>query len=245
MPQYNGVWTLEAAAQAQSNQQWVTDPNFRNTTLLLQADNAANSAQNNTFLDSSSNNLSISRAGNATQGSFTPFSESAGWWSNYFDGTTSVLNLGSNADFAVGSVFTIEGWIYPTSAPNNQYIAMGTTGTTAPQIGYNGTTFAVADVGIAWVLNASANPTVNAWNHFALVRSGTGTNQCSLFLNGTRVANGTVSAAWTTTTGFSIGNTNTSTGGFPGYISNIRVVKGTDVYGVSNTTLEEVFLKIL
>jgi hypothetical protein len=215
------------------------DPYFNLISLLLNT-TSTSGAQNNTFLDSSSNNFSITRnpatGPNApTQGTFTPFSQTG--WSNFFNGTTSVLNLGSNADFAVGSVFTIEGWIYPTSAPNNQYIAMGTTGITGPQIGYNGTTFAVADINVAWVLNASTNPTVNSWNHFALVRSGTGTNQCSLFLNGTRVANGTVSSAWTTTTGFSIGNTNTSTGGFPGYISNIRVVKGTDVYGVSNTTI--------
>ena len=59
MPQYQGVWTLEQQAQAQSNQQWVTDPNFKNTTLLLQADGTGSGSQNQTFLDGSTNNFSV------------------------------------------------------------------------------------------------------------------------------------------------------------------------------------------
>ena len=42
---------------------------FKNTTLLL-AGNGTNNAQNNTFLDSSSNNYTITRNGNPTQGAF-------------------------------------------------------------------------------------------------------------------------------------------------------------------------------
>jgi hypothetical protein len=59
MPQYQGVWTLEQQAQALTNQQWVTDPNFKNTTLLLQADGTGSGSQNQTFLDGSTNNFFI------------------------------------------------------------------------------------------------------------------------------------------------------------------------------------------
>ncbi len=38
--QYQGVWSLQSAAQLQSTQRWVTDPLYKNTTLLLQADDA-------------------------------------------------------------------------------------------------------------------------------------------------------------------------------------------------------------
>jgi len=42
-----------------------TDPNFKQTVLLLHGD-GTNGAQNNTFLDSSTNNFTITRNGNTT-----------------------------------------------------------------------------------------------------------------------------------------------------------------------------------
>jgi hypothetical protein len=49
-----------------------TDPNFNQTVLLLHGD-GTNGGQNNTFADSSSSGHSITRSGNATQGTFNPF----------------------------------------------------------------------------------------------------------------------------------------------------------------------------
>jgi len=51
----------------------VGEPYFYLNSLLLNGD-GTNGAQNNTFLDSSVNNYSMTRNGNVTQGSFTPFS---------------------------------------------------------------------------------------------------------------------------------------------------------------------------
>jgi hypothetical protein len=62
-----------------------TDPFFNQTTLLLHGD-GTNGAQNNTFLDSSSNTFTITRNGNTTQGTFSPFSLPNGEFSNFFDG---------------------------------------------------------------------------------------------------------------------------------------------------------------
>ena len=49
-----------------------TDPNFNQTVLLLHGD-GTNGGQNNTFVDSSSSGHTITRSGNATQGTFNPF----------------------------------------------------------------------------------------------------------------------------------------------------------------------------
>ena len=62
---------------------------FFNLVTLLLNTTSTNGAQNNTFLDSSSNNFSITRNGNPTQGTFTPFSQAPGYWGNYFNPSNS------------------------------------------------------------------------------------------------------------------------------------------------------------
>jgi hypothetical protein len=64
------ITMMSAAAGAGGEE---TDPNFNQTVLLLHGD-GTNGAQNNTFLDSSSNTFTITRNGNTTQGTFSPFS---------------------------------------------------------------------------------------------------------------------------------------------------------------------------
>ena len=59
-----------------------SDPQFDYVTLLLNGD-GTNGAQNNTFLDSSTNAFTITRNGNTTQGSFSPYGS---LWSNYLNG---------------------------------------------------------------------------------------------------------------------------------------------------------------
>jgi len=103
---------LQAAA---GNAGEEADEDFANTVLLLHGD-GTNGAQNNTFLDSSSNNFTITRNGNTTQGTFSPFSKPDGRWGNYFDGTGEYLSAASNAAFSIGSSsFSIEAWIYPVA----------------------------------------------------------------------------------------------------------------------------------
>ena len=70
------------------------DAYFNLTTLLLNT-SSTNGAQNNTFLDSSTNNFTITRNGNTTQGSFSPYGSN---WGNYFDGS-SYLSFPSNNVF--------------------------------------------------------------------------------------------------------------------------------------------------
>ena len=62
------------------------DPYFYDVSLLLNGD-GTNGAQNNTFLDSSTNNFTITRNGNTTQGSFSPYGS---LWSNYLNGSSTI-----------------------------------------------------------------------------------------------------------------------------------------------------------
>ena len=92
------------------------DPYFENVTLLLPG-NGTNGAQNNTFLDSSTNNFTITRNGDTTQGTFSPFSVGAGYWSNYFNNTTGLsIPTGSGTPTFWNSDFTIEYWVNCSSS---------------------------------------------------------------------------------------------------------------------------------
>jgi len=235
-----GIWSLSEATKAIRAGLWPpsnagADPYFENVTMLLSAD-GTNGAQNNTFLDSSTNAFTITRNGNTTQGTFTPFSKPDGRWSNYFDGSGDYLTAPSNAAFAVGSTFTIEFWLYPISFGANAVFVYLDDSSGGLQFGLNSGNLSLAAAGVAWRLSGSAGPTLNTWNHCVLVRSGTGTNQTSIFLNGTRIANGTVTDAWTTTVGALIQGS-TSTYQTSGYMSNVRIVKGTAVYDPTQSTL--------
>ena len=226
MPQYQGVWTLEAQAQAQSNQQWVTDPNFKNTTLLLQADGTGSGSQNNTFLDSSTNNFFITRNGNTTQGSFSPFSQPSGYWSNSLSASNN-LSFPSNAGYQFDSGnFTVEVWIYFNTVGNAQFASIPVAGALYWQYFSGALDFgnnAGGSVQAAW------SPVANTWYHLAAVRNGgTFTN----YINGAVHSSG--SAFNVTATG-AIQLGYGGAGSFNGYMTNFRIVKGTAVYTAAFT----------
>ena len=96
----SGVWTQAQTNVYNAQNVWQRDQYWPYTTLLLHGD-GTNGAQNNTFLDSSTNNFTITRNGNTTQGAFTPYDPN-GYWSNYFNGSSSIT-AGSNTAFAFGT----------------------------------------------------------------------------------------------------------------------------------------------
>jgi hypothetical protein len=217
--------------------QVVPDPYFEYTTLLLPG-NGTNGAQNNTFLDSSTNNFTITRNGNTTQGTFSPFSQTG--WGNYFDGTSGqFLNTVANTAFNFGTGdFTVEGWVYPTSTSGTRPIVEIRTSAA------NSTGFALLSQSGATTLNVYTNGgfagastgsiATNQWNHVALVRSG---NTWTYYINGTSSGSFTNSSTQSDggTTGPKIAGSTTAGEIWIGYISNIRIVKGTAVY-TSNFT---------
>ncbi len=210
------------------------DPYFKQVSLLLHGD-GTNGSQNNTFLDSSTNNLSITAHGNTTQGTNTPFSQNAEYWSNFFDGTDDRLTIADNANLRPGtSNFTIEAWIYRTVAGVAHTIFAKGTSTT-------GFAFLVASTNVLRFTDTSSTidstgtiPT-NTWTHVAAVREGTGSNQFKLYINGVNDGTGTVSTNYNQTEEARIGENRTAASDFNGYISNFRLVIGTAVYTASFT----------
>ncbi len=204
----------------------ITDVYFNLVTLLLPG-NGTNGAQNNTFLDSSTNNFTITRNGNTTQGTFSPFSQTG--WSNYFDGSGDYLSAPSSADFGFGTGdFTLECWVYPL-ASTAQRILFGGGDMNNIDIGfspantfqyYNGS---VQDTGIS--------AATKQWFHIAVSRT-SGTT--SVYVNGTRTNNFSDTSS-TSTRQYYIGGSNTGTNPFNGYISNARIIKGAGIY--SGTTI--------
>jgi hypothetical protein len=148
---------------------------------------------------------------------------------SFSGGSSQYLTVPSNAALAIGTVFTIEFWINPTTNSNGDILVSGVSG--GFEIGYqNSSSWGIAASNTAWRLTSSTMPALNAWSHIAIVRTGTGTNQSAIYLNGTNVATGTIPDAWTTTAGLTIGAFYTGNTFFSGALSNIRIVKGTAVY---------------
>jgi len=225
-----------AASKTDSVSGAAPDGQFNYVTMLLHGD-GTNGGQNNTFLDSSTNNFTITRNGNTTQGSFSPYGSN---WSNFFDGTGDYLSIADNAALDLSTLdFTIECWVFPTTGISDVDGVISKRSTST----FDGGDWRIAysSANTAFGLAAGSNntdrltPTItlNAWNHIAFVRE-SGTLSC--YANGTRGAN----LAWTTNLDNAqplLIGLNVTGYDFPGYISNVRIVKGTAVYSGSTYTV--------
>ena len=204
---------------------------FFNLTTLLLPGNGTNGAQNNTFLDSSTNNFTITRNGNTTQGTFSPFSQTG--WSNYLAGGSDNFTAPSNAALGFGTGdFTIEFWSYLSSASTTQVLFDNRNAGTGIVIYSNSGTLTVNFNNSGGVLITGTALTSNQWQHIALTRA-SGTSR--LYLNGTQVGSSAADTNNYPTNVTYIGSSFTPSQNITGYISNLRVVKGTAVY-TSNFT---------
>ena len=214
-----------------------TDPNFKQVSLLLHGD-GTNGAQNNTFLDSSTNNFTVTRNGNTTQGTNTPFSQDAGYWSNY-NPTASYLSVTSGGfDFYyVTSDFTIECWAYLTTTGAIQYIIdqrnSGTANAVIPAIYVSASNVLTYFVSNAAQITGTTALTVGTWYHVAVSRS---TLSTKMFLNGVQEGSTYADANNYVATRVVIGSNAATAGNYlVGYISNVRIVNGTGVYTTTFT----------
>jgi hypothetical protein len=209
------------------------DAQFNYVTILLHGD-GTNGAQNNTFVDSSTNAFSITRNGNPTQGSFSPYGSN---WSNYFNGS-SYLDIASATASGSGS-FCLEAWIYSTNVSAQQMVISNDTSggmffgmnvNAANKLGI-GRTFVAIDneVSYTWVNNT--------WYHIAVNRSGT---SLQFFVNGTQVGSTASNSINYSTAGRKIGAETSAGSPFYGYISNVRCVNAsvyTSTFTPSTTPL--------
>ncbi len=203
----------------------IADPFFNYVTMLLHGD-GTNGGQNNTFLDSSTNNFTITRNGNTTQGSFSPYGPN---WSNYFDGTGDYLATPSA--FAIGSNdFTYEVFLFATSFPGyTQKIVTGSG---------NNLNFSLTGTGDVRFFDGIGNYTcgtitLNTWNHVAVSRVG---GTLNLYVNGTRNYSSSNAASQSAQILY-IGAESGGTSGYFGYISNLRLIVGTGLYSAATITV--------
>ena len=206
------------------------DPQFNYVTMLLHGD-GTNGAQNNTFIDSSSTGATVTRTGNTTQGSFSPFGSN---WSNFFDGSGDYLSAGSNAAFAVGTGdFTFQTWVFPT-AYTSPVSAIFDTGSGVVGGRFSVVLYASGQVYVdsnANLLISSSTLPLNTWTFISIIRS---SGTMTMYFNGTSVASASVTNNFTETQSL-IGKT-VDNYSFQGYISNLRLVKGTALSNTVPTT---------
>ena len=212
-----------------------------NTSLLTLQNNQ--SVNNNVFLDNSTNNFLVTRVGNTTQGTFSPY---GGNWSNYFTGS-SYLNAGTTASnflctgSATGITATFEAWVFPiaysTGASTWMFSPIHAKGATYFNFGVrNGAVrFYWFDGGYKNVDSTSTNDVpLNTWTHVAVTISA---STIKIYVNG--VLNIT-SATYTgiATAGANqieyIGVEGNAPTYFSGYISNYRL-NSTVVYSAAFT----------
>jgi hypothetical protein len=202
-----------------------------NTQLLTLQYNGG--ATNYGIIDNSNFNNIITRAGNATQGTFSPYSQTG--WSNYFDGTGDYLTISSNSAFAFGtSDFTIEGWILPnaTASGQNSIVSWITndSNTSLDIQYYTGNVVRVGQYS-NYPLTGTTALVVGQWTHFAITRA---SNILKIWINGTQDATTTFNTNLSATNTVKIGY-NGYNDYFNGYISNLRIIKGTALYTTTFT----------
>ena len=226
----------------------VTDVYWPFVSMLLHGD-GTNAAQNNTFLDGSTNNFTVTRNGNTTQGSFNPFvstypySVATNGGSGYFDGTGDYLTVPSNAAFNLGANnFTIECWINVSSlASNVNFFGQSNSGVTTYSVIGRVLTTGKLEVnfqvdGNSGVSSGTGAIAINTWYHIAFVRQG---NVVYLYINGVYSSAGGLTpgvSVVSSTDAYGVG----CWGGYVtnpmnGYISNFRLINGTCLYPSGTT----------
>jgi len=202
--------------------------------------------QSNRFIDNSTNNFAITVSGNTAinpTNPFTPNNSYSTYGSAYFDGTgdylTTPVTSSGPLDFGRGD-WTVEAWVMYTGASltggyrnfltfcNDSglpYIQFGTKTSTGYVFAEEGTQSAVS-----WTVAGTTVLTSNVWHHIAAVRN---SDNIYLYLDGVLQGSVAYSGTHQTLAKVQIGSLKYDGSiiqDWTGYISDVRVVKGTAVY---------------
>jgi hypothetical protein len=174
----------------------------------------------------------IYAAAASTTGS--PTVSTSGSGSVALNGSSQYLSFPNNTAFNFGTGdFTVEGWVYPTSTSGTRPIVeirtSGSNSTGFALVSQSGATTVNVYTNSAFVGASTNSLTTNQWNHVALVRSG---NTWTYWINGVSGGSFTNSSTQSdgATTGPKIGGSTTAGELWAGYLSNIRILKGTALY---------------
>lgn len=206
--------------------------------------------QSNRFIDNSASGHAITTTGTPAVTAFGPFLTDAVYKAGtngasvYMDGDGDYLQAANSADFDLGTGnFTWECYanidditrtqwffsVFTTSSGQNAWgLRLESNGTLNAYFSGDGgespTTIGVAA--------ASSGLTENAWHHIAVVKNGTGSNNIQVYVDGVSKVTGTFGAIHDTNLPFRVGRQGNDSYAqyFLGYISDVRIVKGTAVY---------------
>jgi len=169
---------------------------------------------------------------------FSPFNPTSSWsavtngGSGYFDGSGDYLSVAtSSSAWALGTGdFEIGFWMYANNVSGNKDIVTQQNLSGTPQIFLVNDTLRYNNALVAAVLNATIPITANQWFYCVLSRvSGT----TRWFINGNAAGSVSDSNNWTNTSGWWVSS---SSQPFNGYISDVRIVKGSGVTSVTVPT---------
>ena len=215
--------------------------NTRYTALSVKA---TNTGSNQTFDDASTSNHTITVAGDTTASTFSPYRH--GGYSAYFDGTGDYLTFPHSTSTAEwwNDDFTIEAWVYYTSFTQSSeghphVLKHGVVGSTTDYWSFgaisNGTLlFYYWNGGAIATCVSTSTLSLNTWHHITMCHDDSD-NEINLYLDGVNVKTHTVSGTPQSSASSTMIIGNNTSSYFTGYMSNLRVIKGTEVY-TSNFT---------
>jgi len=235
-----------AASKTASVSASAPDAQFNQVTMLLHGD-GTNGAQNNTFVDSSTNNFTITRNGNTTQGSFSPYGSN---WSNFNPDSSNGLGVATNTALNMGTGdFTVEAWVNTAKLPTTNAFQTSSGGYqcvfgTGPSNSSSGTQLYIGVTNLKFDISSDGggpidvahNMVAGQWYHVAISKSST---TFKAFINGVLVQTATSSSSWVD--GYNYGLMRAEPIGsydgawWYGYVSNFRLIKGTAIYTSSFT----------
>jgi len=212
-------------------------------TILSIGTSSTNSLNNSAFIDRSTNSHTVTSTGTPTQTAFHPYLDN---WSVKFDGTGDYLQVNNSSDFAFGTGdFTVEAWVnYTTwSGSGGQAIISTGTSTSAAAAGqwyltaYGATDLRFGRHGAPQYTSVTSSLSVNSWNHIAITREGT---TLRIFINGVSLTTsdtggGMGSYDISNSSGYLYIGEGASFSAANGYISNVRIIKGTALYTANFT----------
>ena len=227
------------------------DDDFNLVTTLLHGDGSSG-GQNVTFLDSSDNSLTVTAGSDVpAQGTFSPFSADEGKWSVEFDGSDDYLSLPDHSDFNFGSDdWTIEAFVNVDAISTSYKCIFSRSYGLQFYVYDDKLHLAVNDTNntSGWMVasfSTAGQISTGVWHHVAAYRDG---NNFYCSVDGVVSSMGSSSATIATrlaTAGHyepKIGVWANDTLPMDGSISNLRVVKGTALYGSSNFTAPDAAL---
>ena len=202
-------------------------PNSKYTTLLA---TAVSTGDNNNITDASSNNHTITVAGDTYAGSFSPYRH--GGYSTQFDGASDYLEIYNDSSLVLaGGQWTIECWVKPSGNYSTYRTIFAKRAGTTSYEGYLRLSTGVVSFYNGTNYESTTVLDANSWSHVAWVYDGANIN---IYVNGVRVL---TSAATITEYNHPIwiGGVASHNEWFQGNIRDFRILKGTALY--TGTTL--------